>query len=62
MITYKITTVFDCDQANLFAALFPGKQHDASSVSGNIATYSFSDESVTPTDLGPLVKVEEVKL
>jgi hypothetical protein len=60
MITYKVKCLFVPDWANVFDALFAGRQHDASSESGTTAYYSFLDESVTPADLGPLVKVERV--
>lgn len=60
MITYKVKCLFVPDWANVFAALFAGRQHDASSESGSIAYYSFLDERVTPADLGPLVRVERV--
>lgn len=58
MITYKVTTLFSPDWENVFAALFPGKEHSFSQVSGNAACYGFDDDTVTPADLGPLVKVE----
>jgi hypothetical protein len=58
MITYKVTTLFTPEWPNVFSALFPGKEHDASAISGSVATFSFNDPSVTPTDLGPLVRVE----
>lgn len=57
MITYKVTTVFQADWDNLFASIFPGRQHSFSEVSGNTAVFGFS-EPVTPVDLGPLVRVE----
>ena len=57
MITYKITTMFQADWDNLFAALFPGRQHCYSEINGNTAKFGFS-EPVTPADLGPLVRVE----
>lgn len=60
MITYKVTCLFQPDWPNVFSALFPGRQHDASMENGAIAEYSFIDETVTPADLGPLVKVERV--
>ena len=62
MITYKVTPSFTPEWQALYASLFPNKEHDASFVSQNYATFSFNDETVNPTDLGPLVKVEEVKL
>jgi hypothetical protein len=58
MITYKVTPIFVPEWETLFATLFPGKQHDASSINQYFATFSFNDESVTPADLGPLVRVE----
>lgn len=58
MITYKVTTLFQADWDNVFAALFPGRQHSFSEISGNVAVFGFEDPSVTPADLGPLVKVE----
>ena len=57
MITYKITTMFQADWDNLFASLFPGRQHCYSEIKGNEAKFGFS-EPVTPADLGPLVRVE----
>ncbi len=58
MITYKVTTLFSAEWPVVFSALFPGKQHDASFISEGTATFSFNDHSVTPADLGPLVRVE----
>lgn len=60
MITYKVTCLFMPDWRNVFSALFPGRQHDASTEYDSVAEYSFIDESVTPADLGPTVKVERV--
>lgn len=60
MITYKVTTLFQPEWNNVFKALFPGKEHDASGTLNTEAYYSFNDETVTPADLGPLVKVERV--
>lgn len=60
MITYKVTTLFQPEWNNVFKALFPGKEHDASMTSQDCAFFSFNDEAVTPADLGPLVKVERV--
>lgn len=60
MITFKITCVFQPDHNALFSALFPGLVHDASNIDGNVAVYTFSDSSVTPADLGPLVKIEVI--
>ena len=60
MITYKVTCLFTPDWPNVYSALFGSRQHDASSESGATAYYSFNDETVTPADLGPLVKVERV--
>lgn len=61
MITFKITTMFQADWENLFAALFPGRQHSFSEINGNVAKFGFEDVSVVPADLGPLVKVEVVE-
>jgi hypothetical protein len=58
MKTYRVTTAFEPVWKNVFEALFPGKQHDASTTSQSEATFSFNDPSVTPADLGPLVRVE----
>lgn len=58
MITYKVTPLFVPEWEALFASLFPGVQHDASFINPTYATFSFNDTSVTPADLGPLVKVE----
>jgi hypothetical protein len=58
MITYKVTPIFVPEWEALFATLFPGKQHDASSINQTFATFSFNDLTVTPADLGPLVRVE----
>ncbi len=58
MITYKVTTLFSPDWQNVFAALFPGRQHDYSEIGGSVAVFGFDDPTVTPADLGPLVKVE----
>jgi len=58
MIIYKVTTLFSPDWQNVFEALFPGLQHDFSQISGNMAKFGFNDTTVTPADLGPLVKVE----
>jgi hypothetical protein len=57
MITYKITTMFQADWDNLFPSLFPGCQHCYSEINGNTAKFGFA-EPVTPSDLGPLVRVE----
>jgi hypothetical protein len=57
MTTYKVTTLFQADWDNVFAALFPGAEHSMSQINGNVAVYGFS-EPVTPADLGPLVRVE----
>lgn len=57
MHTYKVTCPFQADWENLFAALFPDAQHCASTIEGNVATYSFATPQ-TPVDLGPLVVVE----
>lgn len=61
MITYKVTTLFQADWDNVFEALFPGRQHCYSEITGNNAKFGFEDESVTPADLGPLVKVERLE-
>lgn len=58
MIKYKVTTLFQAEWENIFPALFPGKEHSMSQMSGNVAIFGFDDQSVTPADLGPLVKVE----
>lgn len=58
MITYKVTTLFSPDWENVFATLFPGRQHSMSQVGGNVAVFGFDDPTVTPSDLGPLVRVE----
>jgi hypothetical protein len=60
MITYKVTTLFQPEWNNVFKALFPGKEHDASSTSHDCAYFSFVDQTVTPAELGPLVRVELV--
>lgn len=60
MITYKITPMFAADWTSLYESLFGENVHCASKVEGNVATFSFEDDSVTPADLGPLVKVEVV--
>lgn len=60
MITYKVTTLFQPDWNNVFKALFPGKEHDASVMSQGCAFFSFKDDTIIPADLGPLVKVEIV--
>lgn len=60
MVTYKITTAFVPEWNNVFDSLFPGRQHDASAIYNSVAFYSFNDDTVTPADLGPLVKVERV--
>ena len=60
MITYKVTTLFQPEWNNVFKALFPGKEHDASMTTHDHALFSFTDDTVTPADLGPLVKVERV--
>jgi len=58
MITYKVTTAFTPEWSNVFKLLFPEKEHDASLINPSEAYFSFNDETVTPADLGPLVKVE----
>jgi len=58
MITYKVTTAFQPEWTNVFTLLFPGKEHDASVINPTEAYFSFIDPTVTPADLGPLVKVE----
>ena len=58
MVKYKVTTLFHSDWANVFPALFPGLEHSFSQISGNVAVFGFDDPSVTPADLGPLVRVE----
>lgn len=60
MITYRITCMFEADWSNLYPALFKTVQHCASKNNGNVAEFSFDDDTVTPTDLGPLVKVEVI--
>jgi len=57
MITYKVTTAFQPEWTNVFALLFPGKEHDASVINPTEAYFSFIDTTVTPVDLGPLVAV-----
>jgi hypothetical protein len=52
--------MFEADWSNLYPALFKTVQHCASKNNGNIAEFSFDDDTVTPTDLGPLVKVEVI--
>ena len=58
MIKYKVTTLFQAEWDNIFPVLFPGLQHSMSQMSGNVAVFGFDDPSVTPADLGPLVRVE----
>ena len=58
MVTYKVKVLFKAEWAPLFEALFPNAQHCKSIVSASEAVYSFEDNSVTPADLGPLVRVE----
>jgi hypothetical protein len=58
MIKYKVTTLFSPDWENVFSALFPNHQHDYSQIGGNVAVFGFNDQTVTPADLGPLVRVE----
>ena len=58
MVTYKVKVLFKAEWGHLVEALFPNAQHCASMVSSEEAIYSFEDDSVTPADLGPLVRVE----
>ena len=58
MVTYKVKVMFKPEWDQLFLALFPDAVHCRSMVSSGEAVYSFEDDSVTPTDLGPLVRVE----
>ena len=61
MYKYKVTTLFYTDWNLLFEHLFVDAQHCSSSVtSDNSAVYGF-DTPQTPTDLGPLVKVELIQ-
>ena len=60
MITYKVTTVFQADWNNLFDVMFQDKQHCFSEISENMAKFGFEDSTVTPADLGPLVRVEVI--
>lgn len=60
MITYKVMTAFTPEWPNVFKSLFPEKEHDASLTNPGEAYFSFTDETVTPADLGPLVRVERV--
>lgn len=58
MYTYKITTIFSPDWQTMFKAVFgESAVCVASTVNEFHAVYSF-DSAQTPTDLGPLVKVE----
>ncbi len=40
--------------------MFGSNEHVAMNIHGNVAEFSFADESVTPADLGPLVKIEKL--
>ena len=60
MITYKITTVFVADMNNLLPLAFPGSVIMGSRIEGNVATFTFADDSVKAADLGPLVRVEVI--
>lgn len=60
MITYKVTTGFQAEWTSLYEMLFPDVNHDASMTTSSVAYFSFNDDTVTPADLGPLVKVERV--
>lgn len=60
MITYKVKTLFTPEWQNLFSAMFPGKEHDASSINGSVATFTFLDSTIVPIDLSPLVQIEIV--
>ena len=57
MYKYRITTMFPAEWPNIYKALFGTAQHCASMTNISTAEYSF-DTPQTPTDLGPLVRVE----
>ena len=58
MITYRVTCMFQPDWTNLFKELFGDRQHSYSVIDYHFAIFGFEDPTVTPADLGPLVKVE----
>lgn len=60
MITYKVSPVFDPNWESLYKSLFGDAVHSATNIENNVGVFSFEDDSVTPADLGPLVKVEVV--
>ena len=61
--TYSVTVIGVAvnNWQDLRNLIFAGAQPVEETYGGQIGTYTF-DTPQTPTDLGPLVKVEEVKL
>jgi len=60
MITFKITTVFIADMNKMLPMIFPGASPCGYRIENGTAEFSFDDDTVTPADLGPLVKVEVI--
>lgn len=58
MKNYRVTCLFQADWIYLVPALFGTNQPDSYQVAGNIAVFNFS-YPVTPSNLGPLVLIEE---
>lgn len=62
MIYFKLTTAFKAEPSNLYTMVFGQAVHSFSRVNPDegVFVYGFTDETVTPADLGPLVRVERV--
>jgi hypothetical protein len=58
MVSYKITCLFTAEWDNVYKSLFGSNVHCYSEVCGSVGEFSFEDDNVKPTNLGPLVLVE----
>jgi hypothetical protein len=58
MKSYRVTCLFQTDWPNLIPALFGSNQPISAQIGGNVGIFNFSS-AITPSNLGPLVIVEE---
>jgi hypothetical protein len=62
MIYYRVKTAFRADASELYSMVFGELVHSYSYMNPEqgLFFFGFDDDTVTPADLGPLVRVERV--
>ena len=62
MIYYRVKTAFRAEPIELYSMVFGERVHSYSYMNPEqgVFFFGFDDDTVTPADLGPLVRVERV--